>query len=294
MSEPQFLFKLEKRRKTPWIIGAIVVLVALAGTFYVVRHSLGKVEQFGDVLKVHYEPAEAGEERLLDYIAREIAPDYGIKIVAAGLQDFIQADRAVNDGVYAATICQHQWFLQQVVEANGFQLTALLPVFQWGFGLYSNRYRSLKEVPDGATIAVPNDVSNQGQALWILQREGVIGLAGGVEAQTARLRDISSNPHRYVFKELDLMMLPRALTSVDVAIGYISEFDAGKVPRSKAILLPPAPRTFASQLVAATKYVNDPKIIKLSQAFADPRVRTYLETTDDPLVKGVYTPVADQ
>ena len=88
--------------------------------------------------------------------------------------------------------------------------------------------------------------------------------------------------------------MPRILNSVDVAIGYVSQFDAGKVPRSAGIVFPPAPQTFASQLVVGGKFVNDPQIIKLRQAFADPRLKHYLETTDDPLVKGVLTPVSDK
>lgn len=294
MSDQPAQFKLERRGKTQWIVAAVVVLVVMGGILYALKQRTDETVVFGETLKVHYEPSMAGEQRLIEYVGREIAPGYGIKIEAVGLQDGTQADRAVANGVYAATIYQHQWWLKQVVDANGFDLTSRQPVFQWGFGLYSDRYGNIKDVPDGATIAVPNDGANQGQALWLLQRQGLIGLAASAQPQTAKLRDINRNPHRYAFKELDLMSLPRALNSVDVAIGYVSEFDAGKVPRSKLILLPPAPRTFASQLVIGTKYLQDPQIVKLTQAFADPRVRTYLETTDDPLVKGVLTPVAQE
>lgn len=83
--------------------------------------------------------------------------------------------------------------------------------------------------------------------------------------------------------------MPRVLDSIDVAMGYAAQFDTGKVPRSEGILFPQAPRTFASQLVAGTKYLNDPQIVKLKQAFADPRVAQYLLSTDDPLVRGVLT-----
>jgi ABC-type metal ion transport system substrate-binding protein len=113
-----------------------------------------------------------------------------------------------------------------------------------------------------------------------------------VEPRVAKLRDINQNSHRYVFKELDLLSEPRVLDSVDVAIGYAAQFDAGKVPRSKGILFPPAPRTFASQLVIGTKFLADPQIEKLEKTFADPRVKQYLEKTNDPLVRGILTPVS--
>src|SRR6202012_1755638 len=114
-------------------------------------------------------------------------------------------------------------------------------------GLYSDRYTNIKDVPDGWTFIVPTDGATQGHALWLLQGAGLIGPDKQVEPRVAKLRDIANNPHHYVFKEIDLLPMPRVLDSVDVAIGYTSQFDAGKVPRSKGILFPAAPQTFASQ-----------------------------------------------
>jgi ABC-type metal ion transport system substrate-binding protein len=142
-------------------------------------------------------------------------------------------------------------------------------------------------------VVVPIDGANQGQALWLLQREGFIGLNKNIEPRVAKIRDIVDNPRNFQFKELDLLTLPRILDSVDAAIGYISLFDAGKTPREKGILFPKAPRTFASRLVIGTKFLNNPYIKKLQEAFSDPRLREYLETTDDPLVQGILTPVSD-
>jgi ABC-type metal ion transport system substrate-binding protein len=293
MSYAQDQFTIRKRSKVPLIAGIVVLLALIAIAAITFTQRAHQTVVFGDTLKVHFEPAMAGEQKLIEYVSDHIAPDYGIKLEAVGLQDPAQADRAVAEGTYAGTIYQHQWWLKQVVDANGFALTPTLPVFQWGFGIYSDRYTNVKDLPDGATILVPNDGANQAQALWLLQRIGLIGLDKNVEPRVAKLRDVSSNPHHFAFKELDLLSEPRVLDSVDAAIGYTAQFDAGKVPRSKGILFPHAPRTFASQLVIGTKYLGDPQIAKLQKAFSDPRVRKYLETTDDPLVHGVLTPVSD-
>ncbi|PLR39663.1 metal ABC transporter substrate-binding protein [Chimaeribacter californicus] len=286
-------FSIAKKRRWPWLV-AVVVVAAAAGAAWHLHAGQQQQATFGNTLKIHFEPAMAGEEHLIQYIGEHIAPDYGLTLVATGLQDPVQADRAVADGQYAATIYQHQWWLKQVVEANGFKLTPVQPVFQWAFGIYSDRYPSIQALPQGAEIVVPNDGANQGQALWLLQRIGLIGLDPAVEPRTAKLRDIRENPHKFVFKELDLLTMPRALNSVDAAIGYVSQFDAGKVPRDKGILFPPAPKTFASQLVIGTPYLKEEAIAKLQQAFADPRVQTWLRETDDPLVKGVLVPVSAQ
>ncbi|MGR2854458.1 MULTISPECIES: MetQ/NlpA family ABC transporter substrate-binding protein [Erwinia] len=286
-------FELKKKKTWPWQVAIVaIVLIAGLGWYFTAqqRHSV----TFGTTLKVHFEPAMAGEQRLIEYVAQNIAPDYGIKLEAVGLQDPVQADRAVAEGQYAATIYQHQWWLKQVVDANKFELTSTLPVFQWAFGIYSDRYKTIADLPQGAEIVVPNDGANQGQALWLLQRIGLIGLDPAVEPRTAKLKDIKENPHKFNFKELDLLTMPRALNSVDAAIGYVSQFDAGKVSRDKGILFPPAPQTFASQLVIGTPYLNDENIIKLKKAFADPRVQQWLKETTDPLVQGVLVPVSEK
>lgn len=286
-------FSIAKKRRWPWLVAGVVV-VAAAGAAWHLHAGQPQQATFSSTLKIHFEPAMAGEEHLIQYIGTHIAPDYGLTLVATGLQDPVQADRAVAEGQFAATVYQHQWWLKQVVDANGFKLTPVQPVFQWAFGIYSDRYPSVEALPQGAEIVVPNDGANQGQALWLLQRIGLIGLDPAVEPRTAKLRDIRENPHKFVFKELDLLTMPRALNSVDAAIGYVSQFDAGKVPREKGILFPPAPKTFASQLVIGTPYLKDENIVKLQQAFADPRVQTWLRETDDPLVKGVLVPVSAQ
>ncbi|MDR1976724.1 MAG: hypothetical protein LBQ18_07000, partial [Campylobacteraceae bacterium] len=273
MSQTNTHFEIKKSRPIIWVIIAAVIVAAAAGAFFYVKSKGPQTVVFGETLKVHFEPAMAGEERIIQYVAKNIAPDYGIKLEAVGLQDFVQSNRAVAEGQYAATIYQHQWWLKQVADANGFELTPVFPIFQWGFGIYSDKHKSISELPEGAVVVVPNDGANQGQALWLLEREGLIGLSNQIEPRVAKLRDIVSNPHNFQFKELDLLTLPRVLDSVDAAVGYVSQFDAGKTPRSKGILFPPAPRTFASQLVIGTKFLNDPQIKKLQQAFADPRLK---------------------
>lgn len=290
MNQPDF--ELQPKRRWPlWIlILFIIVVVSITGL-----HSFSQRRDpvaFGSQLSVHFEPAMAGEKSIIDYVAQHIAPDYGISIASVGLEDPVQADRAVATGQYAATIYQHQWWLKQVVDANHFALTATGPVFQWAFGIYSERYSAIQQLPQGATIVVPDDGANQGQALWMLQRLGLIGLAAGIEPRSAKLSDIRQNPHHFRFKELSLLTMPRVLNSVDAAIGYVSQFDAGKVGREKGILFPPAPRTFASQLVVGSQYLSDPAIQKLIKAFSDKRLQQWLATTNDPKVKEVLVPIS--
>jgi ABC-type metal ion transport system substrate-binding protein len=294
MANTNIRFKTKKTNTPLRFIVVVVILIVAAAAFFYFRSGRSDTVAFTDTLKVHYSPSYAGEESIIKYIGEHIAPDYGIKVEAVALADGTQADRAVAEGRYAGTIIQHQWWLKRVIEANGFELTPTVEVFQWSFAIYADKHKSIDELPNGAVIAIPIDGANQGQALWLLEREGLIGLDGSIEPRTAKIKDVAYNPRNFKFKELELATVPRVLDSIDAGISYVSLFDAGKIPRDKGILFPQAPRTFASRLVIGTKFLNDPYIIKLQQAFSDPRVREYLATTDDPLVQGVLTPVSDE
>lgn len=291
MTSPQF--EIKKKSKLPYILGAVVLVAVIAVFAFSQKKDAPTSESgFGEVLKVHYEPSMIGEKHLIEYANTHIAPDYGIQLEAVGVPDPVQSNRSVNDGEFAGTIYQHQWWLKQVSDANGFELTPTTEVFQWAFGIYSDRYKNISDIPKGATFAVPSDLANQGQALWLLQREGFITLDPSIEPRTAKLKDIKENPRGFKFIEIELLSMARALDSVDAAIGYVAQFDAGKIPRSKGLLFPAAPRTFASRLVVATKSQNDPAIQKLQQVFSDPRIEEYLKTTDNLNVQGVLTPVS--
>lgn len=290
------------RRRTdrlPWAIATIASIVALVLGVVVLRGlspAAASSSASGEVsrpLRVHYEPAMAGEERVLEYVANEIAPLHGVEIEPVAIEDSVQANRAVATGEVDATIFEHQWYMKQVADGNGFDLTPTTELYQWAFGLYSSRYQSLDEIPSGAVVAVPTDLANQGQALWLLQREGLIELDPAIEPRTARLKDVVANPRGFDFKEIDLLTMPRTLDSVDLAIGYTNLFDAGKVSRDKGILFPEPPRSFASRLVVATGAVDSAATRKLQEVFEDPKFKEYLEQTEDPLVAGVLTPVSE-
>lgn len=290
-------FTLRKNRNAlPWTIAALAAVAALIlGVLLGQQRSApAAASAAGNQTKftVHFEPAMAGEEKILDFVAQQIAPDYGIEIEKVGLQDPIQANQAVASGQFDATIFEHQWYMEQSAEAAGVELEPTVELFQWGFGLYSNHYDSVEDIPRGASLLLPNDVANQGQALWLLQREGLLGLDPDIEPRTAKISDVIDNPRGFELKEADLLAMPRMLDDVGVAIGYVSQFDAGKVDRDQGILFPEPPKTFASRLIMGAEYAKSADAQKLVEAFSDPRLQEYLATTEDPLVQGVLTPVS--
>jgi D-methionine transport system substrate-binding protein len=274
------------RRRRRRILGGLGALVVIVIAAIVVLNATGgddaKAKSFGTNLKIAYYSAFGSEQRLLEFVASEVAPKYGLKIEPTSLGDPNQIDRAVSEGTLAATVYEHKHWLAQQTAAQGTQETPVEPIFKWAFAIYSQKYKSVSELPDGATIGIPSDPPNQSQALWLLQRLGLITIKQGVKPVEALLEDVDQNPHNFDLKELELGVMPRALGDIDAGISYVDFFDAAGTPNSDQILSPVAPNTFASQLVIGTNYLDDPNIKKLIQLWKDPAIQTYLEQQGGP------------
>lgn len=285
-------FELTRRRRWPWIAGGAVVVVAAAAAIVVPRldGAASANEIAGATLYVATAEGNAREQALVEFVAEEVAPDYGITVEFKGLADSNTINRAVNDGEVAATVYQHKLWLGQVLEANpDFEETAATPVFRWGFGLWSEKWDSVEEIPDGATISLYSDPANEAQGLWVLERAGLITLDPAVDKWTATQDDVVENPKDLEFVLLDFGAQSRALPDLDAAVGYTEYYVAAKIPLEQQIFAPPAPDEFAGQLTVGTRWIDEPNIQNLIKAFQDPRVQEYLAT--DPEVQGVLLPL---
>jgi D-methionine transport system substrate-binding protein len=269
------------------IVVLLVVLLAKGSSSKTVAGS-----HFGTTLPVAYEASSSSERALLVWLNQAIAPTYGLKIEPVGIQDGNQLDEATAHGQFAANIYQHIHWLNEVVASTGMKLTAVGPVFQWAYSVYSTKYPSLSALPSGAQIALLNDPANTAQALWLLERAGEITFKPGTVPWSATTSDIASNPHKLKFVFVDYGAGPRTLSSVDAVIAYNMQFIAAGTPTKDRIYAPPAPRSFAGQLVVGNAYRNDPQVKKLIKVFFDPRVQPYLRTTTNPGLKEQLSPVA--
>lgn len=269
------------------IIILLVVLLSKGSSAKTVSGS-----HFGTTLPVAYEASSSSERALLVWLNQAIAPSYGVKIEPVGIQDGNQLDEATAKGQFAANIYQHIHWLNEVVQSTGMKLTAIGPVFQWAYSVYSSKYPSLAALPSGAQIALLNDPANTAQALWLLQRAGEITFKPGTVPWSAKTNDIATNPHHLRFVFVDYGAGPRTLGSVDAVIAYNMQFIAAGTPAKDRIYAPPAPRSFAGQLVVGDAYRNDPQVKKLIKVFFDPRVQRSLATTTNPQLKDQLSPVA--
>lgn len=288
-------FELKRRRRWPWIVGAgllaLVAAAAIAIPLLAPTRSANEIP--GATLSIATAEGNASEQALVEFIAAEVAPKYGLKLEFRGLSDSNTINRAVSEGEVAGTIYQHKLWLGQVLAANpDFEETAATPVFRWGFGLWSDKYSSIDQIPEGATISLYSDPANEAQGLWILQRAGLITLADGVDKSTATQDDIATNPKNLKFTLLDFAAQSRALPDLDAAVGYTEYYLAADIPIDKQIFAPAAPDEFAGQLTIGSRWADADNIKKLVRAFQDPAIQQFLAT--DPKVKDILLPIDAQ
>ncbi|MBV9384626.1 MAG: hypothetical protein JO242_28695 [Streptosporangiaceae bacterium] len=272
-------------------VGVIVLAALLIITLRGPGGSTVAGSHFGKDMQIAYEADSDSELAFLQYLNAEIAPKYGVRITPAGISDGNQLDLATANGQYAANIYQHQYWLNEVLAKTHWPLTKIVPVFQWAYSMYSEKYSSINALPNGASIALLNDPANTAQALWLLERAGKITFKPGTQPWYANINNIATNPHSYHFVFVDYGDGPRVLPDVDAVIAYNMQFIGAGINQKYKIYAPPAPRAFAGQLVIGTKYLHDPQVEKLIKVFMDPRVQAYLRTTQDPRLKNQLLPV---
>lgn len=285
-------FTIDKRRKWPYLIVTAIVVIAIA-TFVVIQRSAGTAspnETAGATLDVVYLDSNPAEKRIIEFIADKIAPDYGVRVGAVGLGDSTQINQAISDGRYAGTIFQHRHWLQQVLDANpGFREEAATgPFFHWVFGIWSDKYKTPQEIPDGATVSLLADPANNAQGIWYLAQAGLITLRPDADITALTQKDIVGNPKNLRFTLLDFGAQPRALPDLDAVVGYAESFLAAGVPEDKLIYAPKSPDEFASVLTIGSNYADTENVQNLVKAFKDPRVQTFI--AEDPAVKKLALP----
>lgn len=141
----------------------------------------------------------------------------GLTIETVVFNDYTQPNEALERGEVDANAFQHQPYLDNQIKTHGYHIVRVGYTGVWPIGLYTRKYKSVAELPKGAVIGLPNDPSNEGRALRVLQNEGVIKLKDGtgILATTA---DIVENPKNVEIKELDAGIVGRSVDDLDAAV----------------------------------------------------------------------------
>lgn len=175
-------------------------------------------------------------EELLKFVAPKLE-EQGIKLEVVTFTDYVQPNVALSDGQLDANFFQHVPYLDSYNASNGTTLISAGNIHVEPLALYSQKVKSVEELVQGASVAIPNDPTNCGRALILLQSKGIIKLSedAGLEATE---KDVVENPKNLAFKPVEAAQLPRILEEVDAAVingNYAIE--SGLVPTSDALVL---------------------------------------------------------
>lgn len=155
-----------------------------------------------------------------DMLTKAIIPgleEKGYKVEVVEFSDYIQPNKALDSGDIQANLFQHTIYLENFAKENKMELTGLIAVPTAPMGIYSNTFKSVEEIKDGASITIPNDPTNAARAFNTLQDEGLIVLDENVDPLTVSEKDIVENKKNLVFQPIEAGQLPRSVESADLA-----------------------------------------------------------------------------
>ena len=243
-----------------------------------------------EALRIAADPVPHAE--ILNYV-KKLDPKLDIKIVE--LTSGANANELLASGDVDANYFQHVPYLKSQEKALGKTFAVAATVHIEPLGIYSHKYKDFKSVPDGATIAVPNNVTNLSRALFLLQSQGLIKLDAKFTDPASTLatpKDIVENPKHLKILEVESPQIPRSLD--DVALAVINgnyALEAGLSPAKDALGLESAEHNpYANILVTNPSLANDPRIKELAKDLTSPQVAELIRKT----YNGSVIPVAPQ
>ena len=212
---------------------------------------------------------------ILEFVKPKLA-EQGITLDVKVFTDYVQPNIQVAEGRLDANFFQHQPYLDEFNATKGTKLVSVAGVHIEPFGAYSSKVTSLDDLKQGSQVAIPNDATNGGRALLLLQTAGVLTLKeeAGI---TATPRDIADNPKKLRVRELEAATLPRVLNQVDVAlINTNYALEAGLNPQKDALAIEGADSPYVNILVSREDNQQAEAVQKLVEALQTEEVRTYI------------------
>ncbi|AFC85582.1 MetQ/NlpA family ABC transporter substrate-binding protein [Frateuria aurantia] len=198
--------------------------------------------------------------------------DLQIKVFA----DYVQPNEQVVEKNIDVNYFETEPYLDAYNAQRGTNLVTIIGVHIEPFGAYSRRIHAIGDLPDGASVALPNDPSNDSRALLLLARHGLITLRDP-DNQLSTVKDITANPHHLKFRELEAAMLPRTLDEVDLAlINTNYALSAGLNPVKDALLIEDKNSPYVNYLVGRPDNRDDPRVKALAAALTSPEARQFI------------------
>ncbi|MFC4160004.1 MetQ/NlpA family ABC transporter substrate-binding protein [Chitinimonas lacunae] len=237
--------------------------------------ALGLAASVAHAEKLSVAASAVPHAEILEFIKPQLARQ-GVELDVKVFTDYVQPNVQVAEKRLDANFFQHKPYLAEFNKNKGATLVAIAPVHVEPFGAYSRKIKTTAELKEGAVVAIPNDPSNAGRALQLLERQGLIKLKQP-DNILASTRDIVANPKRLQIKEIEAATLPRLLDQVDLAlINTNYALQAKLVPTRDALFIEDARSPYANYLVGRSDNQNTPALKKLTQALQSAEVKQFI------------------
>jgi D-methionine transport system substrate-binding protein len=209
---------------------------------------------------------------------KPIAAKQGLDIQLIEFSDYVVPNAALDAGEIQANSFQNQPYLDNQKADRGYKIEAVGLTVNFPIGVYSKRHKSWAEIPDGGTISIPNDPTNGGRVLLLLQDKGVIKLKDGVGFKP-KVTDIADNPKKLKLIEIDAAQSPRALDDVDAAaINTNYATQAGLDPVKDPILREDPKGPYVNLIAIRSVDKDKPWVKTLVESYTSPEVKEFILT----------------
>jgi D-methionine transport system substrate-binding protein len=209
---------------------------------------------------------------------KKIAEKDGLKIQIVEFSDYVQPNAALAAGDLDANSYQHKPYLDQQIKDRGYKLVSVGYTVNFPIGLYSKKVKSLTDLKEGAKFGIPNDPTNGGRVLLVLQDKGLIKLRPEAGLKATPL-DVIDNPKKLKFVELDAAQLARSLDDLDAAaINTNFALSAGLNPAKDAIAQESAKSPYVNVIVVREQDKDKAWVAKLVKAYHSEEIRKYIQT----------------
>ena len=245
-------------------VGALLGAMALAGC--------GQEEKDPNHIKIG---VIVGAEQQVAEVAQKVAKDkYGLDVELVTFNDYVLPNEALSKGDIDANAFQHQPYLDAQIKDRGYKLVAVGKTFVYPIAGYSKKITSLDELQEGAQVAIPNDPTNLGRSLLLLQKVDLIKLKDGVGLLPTSL-DIVENPKKLKIVELEAPQLPRSLDDNQIALAVINTTYASQIgltPAKDGIFVEDKDSPYVNIIVAREENKDAENVKKFVQAYQSDEV----------------------
>ncbi|WP_286750973.1 MetQ/NlpA family ABC transporter substrate-binding protein [Pseudomonas sp. UBA2522] len=209
-------------------------------------------------------------------VVKPLLAKQGVELKVKEFTDYIQPNVQVAEKRLDANFFQHQPYLDEFNKAKGTDLVSVTGVHIEPLGVYSTKIKKLDELPSSATVVIPNDATNGGRALLLLDKAGVIKLKDNTNILST-VKDVAENPKNIKFRELEAATIPRVLTQVDAAlINTNYALEAKLNPEKDALAIEGSDSPYVNILVARPDNKDSEDMKKLAATLHSPEVKQFI------------------